>query len=361
MKTMNLIKKVTACALAVAVIITGMVIAPKEVRAASEGADVSETVDYVSMTMTKENDKFVTPTKDGYLFGGWYSDNAGKQPITEKTEGTTAYAKFVPSHVLSIKAQNYDGTSWSDSTNKAAATDSAKTKTTTTRLVTAVDCIDYQKVGFVVTRPSDGKTATVEVHKVYVNLGVKSGSNVDKYTADLIFGEPATHFAVLEYKNIQEITWDENIYVKPYWITADGTTVTGLPKYVRVDDGIDGFISVAVNLKTAEAIAAGVVNVSYESSVLSFDSFSEGKVFEEMEVADKGTSVKCVGNLETITDTQYADDMYISLRFEVKKDENGDPLYNVMEEGGLTFYMDQIDFAANDETLTDTNVWDVLY
>lgn len=335
MKTMNLLKKFTAGVLAVAVIMVGMVVAPKDVQAADK-VSVADDATVRYETSYDKNEAGV-PVLDGYLFGGYY--NSSKVAVENKDDAT--YAKFVPAHVLSIKAQNYANTG--DET------------TTTTRLVTAVDCGDYQKVGFEVTRPSDGKTAKVEVTKVYNNLGVKNNGTVEKYSADLVFCDAAEHFAVLEYSGIAEEYWDENIYVKPYWVTPDNTTVYGLPKYVRVDDGIDGYISVAVNLKTAEAVAAGVVNVSYDPGQLKFDSYSVGKVFEEMEVADKGNSIKCVGNVEDITENATADDMYISLRFEVIGD------YTVMADGGLTFGMDQIDFATKDEALTDTNVWDVLY
>lgn len=352
MKTMNLIKKTVAGVAAVAVIMAGVIVVPAEdVNAATEGAAVPKTgVVYSDTKVSIAN----VPEKDGYLFGGWYEDAAGKNPVTveEKSGISEAYAKFVPAYILSVKAQNYAGADWT--TNGDA--------TTTTRLVTSVDCADYSEVGFELIR-SDGATKTVYVKKVYNYLAVKDSADDTEptnYSPDLVFGDGAEHFAVLEYTDIPESAWSDNTYVRPFWVTTDGTTVTGLPKYVRVDDGIkdsEGYkhISVAVNLKTAEPIAAGVVNVSYDDDQLEFDSYSVGKVFEEMEVADKGSSIKCVGNLETITDIQYADDMYISLRFKVIGN------YSVMDEGGLTFNMDQIDFAANDETLTDTNVWDVLY
>ena len=298
-KVMNFTKKVAAGFLAAAVIIAGVAIIPvQDVKAATEGTDVpTGGVTYVSMAVTAE-----TPTKAGYLFGGWYQDDADDAYYSSKpTVGTSAYAKFVPAYVLSVKAQNFYG-------RGSAAT-------TTTRLVSSVDSDDYTKVGFEVIKQGETVDIGTNVSKVYENLKVKTGENSsDSCKADKVFGNGAKYFAVLQLNNIPSDVWEQNTYVRPYWVTPDGTKVTGLPKYVRVDDGYEGFISVAVNLKTAEDIAAGVVNVSYDNTKLEFDSYYAGKVFEEMEVADKGTSVKCVGNVENIQDNAKADDMYISLR-----------------------------------------------
>lgn len=365
-KIKNITKKVVAGFLVAAMVIAGIVITPaKDVEATAPkdgvGAEVADAVTYVEIGNVIKNDAG-TPVLDGYLFGG-YCD-ANKTMMNTSTDAV--YAKFVPSYVLSVKAQNYAGTDWSDATDKTTSTVKAKL-----RLVTALDCNNYSEVGFKLTRPSDGNSATIQVTKVYEKLGVKTGDTVTKYEPYQIFGKEvssatekaANYFAVLEYTGLLEQYWDDNIYVRPYWKTLDGTIVTGLPKYVRVDDGIDGFISVAVNLKTAEAIAAGVVNVSYETSLLKFDSWCAGNVFpeDEMAVAEKTSSIKCVGNVKNINNNATADDIYISLRFEVLKDTNNKPLWSAMNEGGLTFGMSEIDFAANDENLTDTNVWNVLY
>lgn len=339
-RVMNFTKKVAAGFLAAAVIIAGVAIIPvQDVKAATEGTEVPSGVTYVSMAVTE-----ATPTKAGYLFGGWYQDDADDAFYSSKPAvGTQAYAKFVPAYVLSVKAQNYYG--------------KGSEATTTTRLVSSVDSDDYAKVGFEIIK-QDETTKDKEVSKVYNYLKVKTSSSAtENYEAKNVFGAGAKYFAVLELNNIPQADWSQNTYIRPYWVTPDGTKVTGLPKYVRVDDGYEGYISVAVNLKTAEDIAAGVVNVSYDNTKLKFDSYYKGRVFEEMEVADKGTSVKCVGNVEDISVSAQADDMYISLRFEVT-----DTSYKVGSGTFLQFGMSEVDFANIDEGLVTTlDVWNVQY
>ncbi len=349
MKTMNLIKKIVASTLALVVIVAGIVITPvKDVMAATTGADVPTGVVYETRTVADG-----TPKKDGYLFGGWYKSENDGDFYSSKPTGSTALAKFVPAYILSVKAQNYVKTAWTDATNKINS--AVASNLTTTRLVTSVDSSDYQTVGFKIIKQGESAVKDVTVSKVYNYLSVVE--NDKKFTGEKLFGAGARHCAVLELNKIPETAWNQYTYVCPYWVTPDGTEVTGLPKYVRVDDGLDGYITVAVNLKTAEPVAAGVVNVDYNESVLAFNEHYAGKVFQEMEVADKGTSVKCVGNVENIAENKNANDMYIGLRFQII-DENFE--LGVSEK--LNFAMSEVDFANINEELVDTiNVWDVQY
>ena len=78
--------------------------------------------------------KPVTPGYESYIFAGYYAEATCETPIKESTNATV-YKKFVPSDIMTVKAQVTTGT----------ATDSS---TTDMRLVTTVDSLDYKEVGF---------------------------------------------------------------------------------------------------------------------------------------------------------------------------------------------------------------------
>ena len=123
-------KKLVAGFLAVTMITTGVVIIPKTARAATEvcfaTADEYKMSEYWSTTEKK------VPVKDGYVFSGWYKDETTPLKQADLTEAdVTAIAKFVPAEVLSIKTQAALGTD-----------------TSSLRILSSVDSLNYQEVGF---------------------------------------------------------------------------------------------------------------------------------------------------------------------------------------------------------------------
>ena len=136
--------------------------------------------------------------------------------ITSTTTTGYAYAKFVDEDVLSVQAQ-LDG-------KTKAASDTEKTRM---RFVTTVDCLDYDKVGFVVSTPN--KTATFKSSTVYETLNA-TGLEVP-YTPDDISSD-SEYFATIILGNLSATTADlEKVFtVTPFWVTADGTTVTGITR-----------------------------------------------------------------------------------------------------------------------------------
>jgi hypothetical protein len=286
---------------------------------------------------------------DGYLFGGWYQDvNNEKTPIktTEQKDAATGtiYAKFVPANVMSVKAQNRVGTTNTDN----------KTGVTSTRVVSSVDSLNYKQVGFEVW-VGDTFIGKQETKDVYSRLVVKNADDTTKsYLPTQLFGESAFKFIVLRLDNISESLWSQDIYVRPYWKTFDGVTVTGLSKYVYVQDGIDGWISVPIHLHTRDDVAAGMVSVTVPDG-LEFRECRAGVVFEEMNVAVDGNVVNCVGNVKELADVQ-ADDMYITLRFKVT-----DTTYAVGNGKFLDFTMSQMEFCNLAEENVPMKILDVRY
>ena len=148
-----------------------------------------------------------------------------------------------------------------------------------------------------------------------------------------------------------------SLYVRPYWITEDGTKVEGLGKYVYVEDGLKNYISVPLNLNNVtEGIAAGVLKVSYDKSRLKFVESIDGRVFDDMKIsAHEDSKIACVGNVSTIQNVK-KNDMYITLRFEVTDGialEDRTSLYQ--------FAISAEDFANENENDVNLKVWDVQY
>lgn len=173
-------------------------------------------VDYYRSSRGTESAPYIHPYKEGEVFAGWYTDANYTTALNSTTATGYAYAKFVDENVLSVKAQ-LDG-------NTKAASDTEKTRM---RFVTTVDCLDYDQVGFVVSTPN--KTATFKSSTVYETLNA-TGLEVP-YTPDDISSD-SEYFAtiILGKLSATMADLDKVFTVTPFWVTADGTTVTGITR-----------------------------------------------------------------------------------------------------------------------------------
>ncbi len=294
------------------------------------------------------------PTKKGYVFGGWFTDDLGTEQVTADTvaEGTTLYAKFVPAYVLSVKAQNHQNVE----------------KTGNIRFVSSVDNEEhYKSVGFDAyfgNKTEEGYMLTAEAEMVYTRILVnKENGTQDEHWPKEVFGEQSQYFNIAEVHGISKDSFNSIIYVKPYWITNDGTKVYGLGKYVRVNDGINGVISIPVNIYTAQKIAAGLMEIRYPENLQYTGYTASSRLFGEMEVRDDETNhtLKCAGNIATAKNGDIAadTDLYVSLQFEVAEGEK------------VTVGKDRLNFTVTDATqfcnlseeLFDMSkyIWDIQY
>ena len=335
-------KNVLAGIMAAVLVIAGVAFTSAGEAKAAE-VSVKQGVEYEQRTVDGK-----TPTMDGYFFGGWYEkgDGTGKA-LTSVSNGQSLYAKFVPAHVMSVKSQNLFGT---------AATNN-QSGSTSVRFLSAVDCEYYREVGFKIDAGNIAKQQTVSTPKVYDKIYVKADDNEKYYQAPSLFGTGAKYVTVLEMGRIPESAWGKEFYVRPYWITNDGTMVEGLAKYVRIEDGLNKYITVPVNLTTAEAVAAGLVNVTYNKDVLDFAGYVKGRVFEEA-LANESVdgTVKCVANVSDISKDNTADDMYIGLRFKIASTS-----YKLGQGQFLEFKVSGVDFCNKDEGTVNLNVWNFQY
>ena len=227
-----------------------------------------------------------------------------------------------------------------------------------------MDCKKYQNAGFEIIDMSgetDRVISTEPIDTVYSALRVKTNDSEPKdYTPQQLFGkfnEDEQRLVVLTLNNIPESKWNSDIYVRPYWTTLDGVKVYGLGKYIYVNDGLDGWISIPVNLHTGADVAAGLVDVGFDNEKLEYKEYRAGRVFEEVNanITTDGTTIKCVGNVSEV-ENKAANDMYITLRFKLK---------NNYEIGNgtdfLNFTMSNMNFANLSEEYVPMNILNIQY
>lgn len=356
-------RKVVAGLLATAMVISGVNIAPNTAEAAASTDIVTTSYEVAEEEFNTVSDllgKNAPSNKpDGdYLFGGWYADSDCTVPVKSESEleavrdydlgdaDGNAYAKWVPASVLGIKAQNVAG----------VKEDSEKANM---RLITSVDSLDYKEVGFKVEINNNSANAIDERStKVYDKLFyTPSGSSETlQAAAKDMFGSSAKYFATLCLEGIPSYGFDDIVYARPYWVTADGTKVFGLSRYNHVEDGYKKYANVSINMDVLSGLeaAAGVVEISVPTG-FKFIEEETGRIFEEMTAAAnaEGTKVKCVGNVQDISKDAKMNDLYINLRFEVD---------DTAKLGNSNFTItDSTDFCNKDEASVSVDVWDVLY
>ena len=193
------------------------------------GSAVSAITADVGTTVTRPK----APTKDGYLFAGWYTDSDLTEPRTswKMTAGTTTlYAKWVPESMLNTKAQLSSGTE--DSSDK-----------TSMRILSSVDSTQYKSVGFVLSTTENGNITssndsctTVNTTTVYSNiLADDELLSVDEIGSQYFCDESKYLFA-LTLNDIPNSKFASEIYLRPFFITKDGTTVYGTTSTRSVGD-----------------------------------------------------------------------------------------------------------------------------
>ncbi len=370
----SLVKKVTACVLATGMLIAGIIVVPKQADAAVvEDKVIFEEGYDIKTYWNSENPK--APVKAGYVFGGWYSAKEENAFLTKEqaAQATTAYAKFVPAQVLSVKAQNSQikdsETQVSVKVDKDNIDTISEDNPMWIRVMSSLDSTNYEKVGFDIylanrkrVENKDGGKL-LETTKIYD--GVLEGDNVVK--ANDIFGGVSKYVSVWKLTKIDTPSnKDKIIYVRPYWYTMDGTKVEGLAKYVHIEDDYMNYISVPVNILDKEdvaQVAAGAVNVTYTNAqgknvALEFKEVEPGRLLPEMKAAPNGNVIKMVGNTEVDSDNK--DDMnnletlYANIRF-IKPSTDATDV-------DVDFKMDIVEFCDwKEEEVTISETWDVKY
>ncbi len=358
-------KKVAALMVAVALAAGTFFAVPTETKAAAGDViteDEVKYVEYAECTLGTVPTYTDVDADYGYLFGGWYTKDTSDKwdPIENDTDKAAAtngfYAKFVPAYVLSVKCQNYAGTMEGSSS-------------TALRIVSSLDSLNYQKVGFdlaKITKNADGTytsavvgtNGTQETTKTYSGFNVyasKGDENPTTYTPGEIFGTASKYLTAWSVNRISNANFGTIISIRPYWVTPDGVTVYGLTKYAHVEDGYLEYINVPVNLNNVNKVAAGLLSVTYDNGALQFIDAENGVVFEEMASnADQGNGVvKCVGNVSDIGGNKASDNIFVNLRFKLISGAAAGDNEFTFTVGGESFG------NVDEEIVEDYNVWNV--
>ena len=331
------LKKATAGVLAGALVLSGVLFFPeagKKVSAAPEGVHTEQlAIDSYVSGSDKTAPKPTVSAYADWVFAGWYTSDDCTEAVAASVSSGTYTAKFVPAEILSVRCQVLSGT--------VSSTDVSKL-----RLVSTVDNLKYNRVGFEIQMGE--KSFQYDTKKVCVSIAEKEGGVSFNY-APSDFHSMAQYFTTVTLTNIKNARFTTGFYIRPYWETLDGTLVYGVSRYARVEDSYLGIVNVPVRLYTDADVAAGYLEVSYTSDYQYVGS-DGGNIFGEMEVANAGSTIRCVGNVADISENVKADGMYVNLRFK-KTGTNATGTFAVSAE----------DFCDNNEVAQTVAVSDVVY
>ena len=150
---------------------------------------------------------------ENYIFAGWYNEANCTTTLGSDVTSGEAYAKFVPKEIMGIKAQIEAITGFGSDDSSI-------------RFVTSVDSLKYQTVGF--DFELNGQKLNSESNSVYKRLEAKGADDrVLNYTPSRLFHTMSKYFMACTVINVQNKDFGHGIFVKPYWITNDGTKVYG--------------------------------------------------------------------------------------------------------------------------------------
>ena len=338
-KTSNVLRKrtiMTICAI-ILVFVAAYLAATKDsvVRASTDTGETAEGFYYVSYDKDSVAEKFgiqekipvATGEYTNWLFAGWYTDDTCATPVKSVSDipDTGAYAKFVNPDVLSVKLQVGANASTSTLTNM--------------RLVSSVDSLNYQRVGFKVNYdgnlPEDYSTNTV-----YRRIVASSTSGVSYNYSPKVVGTESEYFVTVTLINVSSNNYNKSFYIEPYWVTFDGVTVYGVSKNASVEDGVtDTTINTTIPANLPEGSTYNVTygtNGTATATVLSCDGT----------YANINISLSSSSNTELNSVTTFIID-------------NGDDDIKVLYRNLLTSYAGTADtswYDEYDETKTDKYV-----
>lgn len=240
-KWSNIFKRKTCIGLFVVVfLLAGIFIVENRVAHAENAPYVDSSTDFISEEKDVSTDGGVPVASGEYadwLFAGWYSEQTCKDEsvISNTTDVTKAWAKFVPADVLTVKCQ------------VKSDVQSEGVTSTNMRLITSVDTLNYNKVGFKVIY-NNGAEKDVWTQTVYSRIKASAESGVDYNYSPKVVDTKSEWFVTATLVNINQNNYGKEFLIKPYWVTYDGTTVYGTSKYVTVADSYSDVVSLPVKV-----------------------------------------------------------------------------------------------------------------
>ena len=252
-----------------------------------------------------------------WLFAGWYTTDTCETSIGTAQEGE-AWAKFVHIDVLSVKCQIEKGTY-------------AGTNKTNMRLISTLDSLKYDTVGFKV-RYSGGAELDFPVSKVFKRINASEINGNECGYSPAAFHETSEYFMTYSLLNIANKNFSKPFYIEPYWITLDGTEVSGASRFARVEDQYLKIVNVPVRLHQDANVTSGSATVNYNivdsnevciyepytiDDVIQYDN---GNVFDAVTVATNDDTKTITVTATEQTEAVKANGMLVNLRFQMIAD-----------------------------------------
>jgi len=217
---------------------------------------VDSSTDFISEQMTIPSDDTVPVATGEYadwLFAGWYSESTCTEEsiIKSKTVGLSAWAKFVPADVLTVKCQ------------VKSDIDNGNASSTNMRLVSSVDTLNYSKVGFEVIYNNgiqEREAIDIPTTTVYSRIKASANSGVDYNYSPKVVDTKSEWFVTATLVNINKNNYNNCFLIKPYWETYDGTVVYGQSRYVKVSDSYSDVVNLSVEAATESDLNALTVS-----------------------------------------------------------------------------------------------------
>ena len=249
-----------------------------------------------------------------WIFAGWFTNEACTSALGETVnEDGTYYAKYVPSEVLSVKAQVKVDTT-------------AESEKTDIRLVATVDSLSYKSVGFEVYY--NGSTSPVKIKSTTVYSRIEAAKDGVEYGfSPNIFDTQSEYFITATLKNVANKNFDKSFYIRPYWETLDGTITYGVSRYARVEDSYLNIVNVPVRVVSdATTATTGTISVAYPTGYFTYadaygtastPAYANGNVFDSVTV-DGTTTAGTVTITGTATEAQKVNGEIVHLRLKVQ-------------------------------------------
>lgn len=217
----------------------------------SEGTYVSKEIS------TSETPELVTSGNADWLFAGWYKAKECTKANAYRTKPTSdkAWAKFVPAEVLSVKVQVTK-----DAKDKLDASEKVDM-----RMVSSVDGLNYQNIGFEVSF-NGGKFINCSGNKeVSQRICSSSEANVEYNFSPKVVDAKSEYFITHTLTGIGPKSQNKEFLIRPYWVTLDGTTVYGINRTVKVSDSYSDVVSLAVKANADTVGDLTVTGVAIDS------------------------------------------------------------------------------------------------
>ena len=225
--------------------------------------------------------------EEGYIFAGWYKEASCENGYRSLNGVTSAHAKFVPEDILSVKLQ-------------LKANTKASSLTTNMRLVSSVDSLNYQEVGFEVYFNGAETPVMAKTSKVYEKIAASATSGVEYNYGSKLINIDSEYFVTATLINISNGNFNKNFYIRPYWKTLDGTTVYGVNRYVTVMNGISTTninipVKVSAELTTTEVFINGVDNSLLSNASIAY--YDGTYAHLNVDVANRDSVLKSVNTI----------------------------------------------------------------